>query len=87
MPAIKLGATTKMGVTSVASQSAPVACEMVRLIATVDCHIAIGPSPAVDANSPMLPANSPEYFVVDSTDRIAAVRESADGSLYITAAA
>jgi hypothetical protein len=87
LPAIRLGATTKMNVTNVSFRSAELGCELVRLVATTDCHIAIGADPVAGPDSPLLPANISEYFVVVPTDKIAVIRDAADGALYVTVAA
>jgi hypothetical protein len=87
LPVIRPGTTAKVAVGCTSTTSEPAGSQVVRLVATVDCHVAIGPAPVADGNSVLLPANLPEYFACDSADRIAVIRESSDGALYITAAA
>ncbi len=87
LPVIRPGATQKVAVTSASTQSAPADGNVVRLLATVDCHIAFGAAPTSDVNSLFLPANTPEYFACYGTDLVAVISDGADGSLYITPAA
>lgn len=88
LPVVRPGATQKITVnTTTSNQSAAVDGNVVRLLATVDCHIAFGPAAAADANSMFLPANTPEYFACYGTDRVAAIGDGAEGALYITPAA
>jgi len=62
----------------------PNTTQHVRLCATSDCYIAIGPNPvAAVAGGLLLPAMSPEYFWVSPGDRIAVIQLSASGSLNI----
>lgn len=63
----------------------------VRLVATTDCFVEFGPANAgtvtAAANTSMfLPAYMPEYFSVANATKIAAIRLSADGTLYISQA-
>jgi hypothetical protein len=87
LPVIRPGATQKVTVGTSSNQSAAVDGNVVRLLATVDCHIAFGAAPTADANGLFLPANTPEYFACYGTDRVAAISESGAGALYITPAA
>lgn len=56
----------------------------VRLVATVDCHIAISKAPTATATSMLLAANQPEYFKLCDDYKIAVIQDAAAGSLYIT---
>ncbi len=87
LPVIRPGSTQKIAVSSTSAQSEPADGNVVRLLATVDCHIAFGASPMADAGSLFLPANTPEYFACYGTDKVAVVSDGADGALYITPAA
>jgi len=86
LPVIRPGPTQKIAVGGVSATSAPVAAQVVRLMANTDCHVAFGPSATADATCLLLTANIAEYFACDSTDAIAVIRDSADGALYITPA-
>jgi len=58
----------------------------VRVVATQNCHIAFGTfgsTSASTANNTYLPANTVEVFYTGSSNSIAAIRNSADGILYI----
>lgn len=87
LPVIRPGSTEKIAVGATTVTSAQTGSQVVRLLATVDCHVAFGSDPAADESALFLPANLPEYFACDARDKVAAVRDSTDGVLYITAAA
>lgn len=55
-----------------------------RLCASVDCRIAVGASPTATASSMRLPAGIVEYIGVTVGDKIAVIREAADGALTVT---
>lgn len=88
MQAIMLGGATVVVAYDGSVQSAVIAAEMVRLVATTDCHVAVGTNPTATTSSMLLPAGVPEYFALLPDQRIAAIKASgaAAGSLYITAA-
>jgi len=86
LPVIRAGATQKMAVGSTSAQSPAVGASVVRLLSTVDCHIVFGPTPVADTTCLFLPASTPEYFACYPTDLVAAIADSASGSLYITPA-
>lgn len=59
----------------------------VRVYADQDCHIAVGANPTAvaDGSCLFLPAGQTEYFRVPAGgDKIAVIRDSADGTLYIS---
>lgn len=56
----------------------------VRVVCTEDCHIVFGASPTATTSDLFLPANTVEYFTVTSGQKIAAIQNSAGGSLYVT---
>jgi hypothetical protein len=86
LPLIRPGVTQKLNVAAAAAASDVVGADVVRLMSTVDCHVAFGAAPVADANSLYLVANVPEYFGCLAADKVSAVRETVDGVLYITAA-
>ena len=59
---------------------------VVRVYATQDCYLAFGESPTAVATGTdvFLPAGQAEYFRVDGGCKIAVIRDSADGNLFIT---
>lgn len=73
---------------SVSSASAATATAftktVVRVCSTTDCRVAIGADPTALATSLLLPAGVVEYFAVSPGDKLAAIRESADGLLTVT---
>jgi hypothetical protein len=86
LPVIRPGTTQQMAISATAAVSAQVGSQVVRLVATSDCHIAIGAAPTATAAALFLPANTPEYFACNTTDLVAVIQDSAAGSLYITPA-
>jgi len=87
LPAISPGATFAVEIGAISVQSPAVNSEVARLVATVDCHVAIGADPVASAAAMLLPAGVPEYFTCRDTDKIAVIQEAGPGTLYITAAA
>ncbi len=86
LPVIRPGATQKVTIGSTSTSSTAVSAQVVRLVATADCHIAFGSAATADATSLLLPANMPEYFACDANDRVAVIQDTAGGALYITPA-
>lgn len=86
-PAINPGPTQTLAIGSASVATAtPPGADVVRLVATVPCYIAIGSAPVATASSMYLPANMPEYFVTNRTDNIAVLEVSSSGTLFITPA-
>lgn len=77
-----------LAVTGASAQTAPLTAVLVRLVATVACHIAVGSNPTATTGNLYLPAGTPEYFLIDSGQKIAAVKATgaADGQLFISPA-
>ena len=87
LQAVGLGASQRVAVGGTSAQSAAVGANtrLVRLVATSDCHVAIGDDPtAVAASSALLPASVPEYFEINAGQKVAVIQSSAAGFLYIT---
>lgn len=59
---------------------------VVRVYATQDCYLAFGSNPTAlaDGTNMFLPAGQAEYFRVDGSDKVAAIRDSADGFVFVT---
>lgn len=58
----------------------------VRIVSTTNCHISFGTSPtaaATDSNGFYLPAGVVEYFHVTPGQKLAVVRDTADGVLCV----
>ena len=58
--------------------------KIVRLISDQNCYVAFGSSPTATSSSMYLAAGIPEYFGVTPGDKIAALKVSTAGILYIT---
>jgi hypothetical protein len=86
LPVVRPGATEKVAIGASSTPSGPLGSTVVRIVATVDCHVCFGGDPTADANSLFLPANSPEYFACDPSEKLGVIRDAADGVLYITPA-
>jgi len=60
-------------------------CQVVRVWATQDCHLAFGGAGVVALTSNLLLLkNVPEYFSLNGDGYIAAIKDSVAGNLYIT---
>jgi hypothetical protein len=60
-------------------------CQVVRVWATQDCHLAFG-GPGVVATTAnlLLLKNTPEYFSLNNDGYIAVIKDTLAGNLYIT---
>lgn len=78
--------TQSVAVSGTSAQSAAISSSSgyVRLFSTTMCHIRIGSNPTATTSHMPLGANIPEYFVVVSGAKIAAIQNSASGTLYIS---
>ena len=57
---------------------------IVRVVGSTDCHIAIGSNPTATTSRTFLPAYSVEYFKIAPDQKIAAIKNTTAGTLYIT---
>jgi hypothetical protein len=57
---------------------------IIRVVATTDCHVAIGSNPTATTSSTFLPIFTIEYFKVAAGDKIAAIKNASAGKLYVT---
>lgn len=57
---------------------------VVRLVATEPCYVAFGGAPVATSSSIYLPADRPEYFTVNSGDKVAALQVGSGGVLDVT---
>ena len=82
------GTSQKRTVSSSSAQSSAVGdnTSIVRLHATTDCFVAFGTNPTAvaDTGGVFMKADTSEYFMITPGDKIAVIRSSADGNLYIT---
>ncbi len=58
--------------------------QVIRVVATSACYIAIGSSPTATTSDIYLPAAVPEYFVVPPSSKVSAIQASAGGTLHVT---
>ena len=66
--------------------SAVMVSTVLRVIPTTDCYIEVGTNPTATASgSSLFPAMVAEYIKVKTTEKLAAIRKTADGTLNITA--
>ena len=88
---IQHGPTDPVTVTDITALSAVfgASTQLIRVISTNDCHIAIGSAPVATTGDPYLPANTVEFIGVKPGERLAAINHTAlaDGVLYVTEAA
>ena len=70
---------------SVQSTAFPGNTNLVRLVSTTDCFVELGENPTAAANTSMfLPAYSPEYIVANPAWKVAAIKLTSAGTLYVT---
>lgn len=57
----------------------------IRVVSTTNCWLSFGASPTASAaaNNVYLPANVVEYYHVNPGQKVAAIRDSADGTLNV----
>lgn len=86
LQAVGLGATQKLAIggSSVQSTAATAAARLVRLVATVDCHVAIGENPTATTDSALLPASAAEYFEILAGQKVAVIQSGEAGYLFVT---
>jgi hypothetical protein len=81
---IKPGTALKVAYGAASVQSAAVGATTIMLVATTAVHVVIGQNPTATTNDTLIPANTPVWFECAKTDLVAAIQDSAGGSLYIT---
>tara|TARA_R100001443_G_scaffold1750_2_gene6107 strand:+ start:2168 stop:2482 length:315 start_codon:yes stop_codon:yes gene_type:complete len=84
---LPLGTTQTISVASSSaaiSSAFAVGTTVVRVVSTTDCHIIFAVSPTATTSTAYLPANQVEYFKVNAGEKVAAIRATADGTLYAT---
>lgn len=87
-PIFAPGASQQLAVGAVSAQSAAFAARTsaVLLFADQDCFVALGDDPAAlaDGSHMLLPAGETRVVKVRGGDKLAAIRRSADGPLFVT---
>jgi hypothetical protein len=86
IPVLTLGGHQSKAYTGTAAAiDNPVGSNVVRVIATTACYIAIGSAPTATTSSVYVAANTVEYFKVeDGTSKISAIRVEDSGTLHVT---
>lgn len=87
-PAIEIGTsqTVAIGATSVQSSAVDSNTSLIRLFSTVDCFITVGSNPTATTSHMILPAGIVEYIGITGGHKLAVIRNSASGTLYMTEA-
>ncbi len=76
--------TISVAASSAAGSAVASTTRIVRLYSTTNCHVRFGSAPTAVTTDTFLPAGVPEYFGINPGEIIAVIRNSADGTLYIT---
>jgi hypothetical protein len=79
--------TLAIGVASAQSVAFAAGSKVVRLVATANCWIVFGVNPtaaAASGNGSYVPAGAVEFWRVTPGHKVAAIRDTADGTLSIT---
>ena len=89
IPPFRVLEGTNQNVT-VAGTSAATAAAMsadatvVRLASTTDCYVAVGTTPTATTSDVVILAGFPEYFLIEPSDKVAALQVTAGGTLSVT---
>jgi len=84
-PAYAISSVQKVSTSSSAALTgAEIGSNIALLYATADVHIAVGASPTATTNDFFLKAGVYIAISVDPSDFLSAIRDSADGVLYVT---
>lgn len=58
--------------------------QVIRVVCTTAAYIAIGTAPVATTSDMYVPANVPEYFIVNGARKVSAVQVSSGGALHVT---
>lgn len=58
--------------------------DVIRIVATTDCHFVLGAAPTATTSLSFLPSGAIEYFTVAQGEKIAFIRSTADGTAFVT---
>lgn len=81
------GASQTVTISGTSAQSSAVGTYtfVVRLISTTDCYVAFASNPTATTSDMFIPGDKIErFFRIRPGDKIAAIQDSAGGTLYIT---
>lgn len=86
---ISPGPSRVLAVSAASVQTGPFdeGVSILRFFSTKDCWLAFGSNPTAipeDAGSMFMPGGVVEYFEINSNEKLAVIRNSDDGKLYIT---
>ncbi len=85
IPCVGLGTAQRVSFDSSTQSSATAEnTRIIRVVATTDCHIATGSNPTATTNSTFLPAYSIEYFKIVGGHKVAAIKATTAGVLFVT---
>ena len=80
-----IGTTQTFTVNATSAQSTAISnSNIVRILSTTNCHILMGTNPTATTSEIFISAFVPEYFEITVNDKIAAIRNTDDGIIYIT---
>lgn len=85
-PAVRLGETAKVTIGGTSAASAAQHTQVVRVVASCNCHIKRGSDPTATTDDAPLSADAIEYLALDDGDKIAVIQADGEsgGTLYIT---
>lgn len=83
-PAVTPANTISVTIGASHAESAAVAGDVVRLVATAACYVAFGDDPEATSDSMYMPANVPEQFQFTPGEKVSVLQVSGGGTLYIT---
>lgn len=87
---LRLKTPLTVSITATSAQSSAISStsvsgfSVIRLVSTVDIHVLEGSNPTATTSHSLIVANQPEYFEIANGNKLAAIRASEDGTLYIT---
>ena len=62
-----------------------VSTSVIRVWLSTAGYIAIGAAPSATTSDIPMPANTPEYFIVSTGDKVSAIQSASGGNLHVTA--
>lgn len=84
IPALMIENPQTVAITDTSAQSAAINSTVIRVIATSNCFIEFGENPTATSSTHYILANQIEYFGFTEGQLLAVIRESEDGTLYIS---
>lgn len=82
---VGLGSSTTLAYdASTATAAVGLNTRVVRVVSSTDCHVVISADPTATTTSTFLPSFSVEYFRIAPGQKVAAIKSTAAGTLYVT---